>query len=227
LQFYNSQTPVEQLHIADAPTFELSKVKSPAIRARNIDERLAGAVAMGLRLEEMPKAADAARPTRKDLKESAALSVIRNGPDSFRGRKLGVLLTDGFEAGVLKALRSAFEGAGAMTEIIAPEVGGAKASDGSMAAGDERLDGAPSVLYDAVAILASAEGARMLAQHPSARDFVADAFAHQKFIAFSGDVSSLEKAGIAKDLDGGVIRTMPQSSSRPAQALDIGDQLNG
>ena len=51
-----SQTPVEQGHIADAFIFELSKVETPAIRARmvshllNVDEELAKKVADGLRL---------------------------------------------------------------------------------------------------------------------------------------------------------------------------------
>ena len=77
-QFFISQTEVEQQHIAQALTFELSKVLTPAIRARmvshllNIDSGLAKNVAEGLRLREMPKPADAARPTRKDLKPSRA-----------------------------------------------------------------------------------------------------------------------------------------------------------
>ena len=64
-QFYLSQTPVEQGHIAAAFTFELSKVETPAIRARmvshllNVDEALAKKVADGLRLKEMPKAGGA------------------------------------------------------------------------------------------------------------------------------------------------------------------------
>ena len=33
-QFYVSQTPVEQTHIKDAFVFELSKIETPAIRAR-------------------------------------------------------------------------------------------------------------------------------------------------------------------------------------------------
>ena len=46
-QFFISQTPTEQSHIATALTFELSKVKTPVIRERmvshllNIDEALA------------------------------------------------------------------------------------------------------------------------------------------------------------------------------------------
>src|SRR4051795_9495696 len=62
-QFYISQTEIEQRHIGNALTFELSKVVTPAIRARmvshllNIDASLAAAVAKGLRLKEMPSPA--------------------------------------------------------------------------------------------------------------------------------------------------------------------------
>ena len=84
-QFYVSQTPVEQGHIAAALTFELSKVETPAIRARvvshllNIDEGLATKVAVGLRLGDLPPAAAAARPTRMDLAPSPALSILLQG----------------------------------------------------------------------------------------------------------------------------------------------------
>ena len=40
------------------------------------------------------------------------------------------------------------------------------------------------MLFDAVAILPSAEGASLLATLPAARDFIADAVAHHKFIAY-------------------------------------------
>ncbi len=73
-----------------------------------------------------------------------------------------------------------------------------------MAEADEKLDGGPSVLFDAVALPVSEGAAGSLAKHPSARDFVADAFAHQKFIAYQGAISPLfEKSGIAQDLDYG------------------------
>ena len=84
---------VEQKHIADALIFELSKVETPAIRARvvahlmNIDTDLAKQVADGLRLKEMPKPADAAKPTRKDLKKSPALSILLNSPEVSRGAR--------------------------------------------------------------------------------------------------------------------------------------------
>ena len=88
-QFFISQTMAEQAHIVAALTFELSKVKTPAIRERmvsdllNIDETLANKVAGKLGLQKMPKPADAAVPTRRDLDPSPALSIVANGPKRF------------------------------------------------------------------------------------------------------------------------------------------------
>jgi len=211
-QFYISQTPPEQTHIANALTFELSKVETLAIRSRvvahllNIDGGLAEAVAKGLRLKEMPKPATAARPTRQDLPPSPALSIIQNGPKSFAGRKVGVLVTDGVDAGVLALLAKALNAEGASLKLVAPEVGGVKDSGGVWHDAHEKLEGAPSVLFDAVAILPSKDGAALLTTLPAARDFVADAAAHRKFIAYSADAAPLlEKAGVAGDLDEGFL----------------------
>ncbi|MES6461717.1 catalase-related domain-containing protein, partial [Cutibacterium acnes] len=110
-QFFISQTMGEQAHIAAALTFELSKVKTPAIRERmvshllNIDETLARTVGGKLGLPKMPKPADAAVPTRQDLDPSPALSIVENGPERFEGRKLGILVSDGTDAGLLHALK--------------------------------------------------------------------------------------------------------------------------
>ena len=41
------------------------------------------------------------------------------------------------------------------------------------------------MLYDAVALLMAKQGDDQLTNNPAARDFVADAFAHSKFIAYS------------------------------------------
>ncbi len=210
-QFYLSQTKTEQNHIASAFTFELSKVETPAIRARvishllNVDKDLAETVARGLRLDEMPKRADAARPTI-ELKVSPKLSILLNGPDSFKGRKLGALVTDGVEIKLVKALKAALEREGALIEFIAPMVGGVEASDGSWIEAQQKIDGGPSVLYDAVAVLTSPEGAAELAMESTAKDFVNDAFAHCKFIAYTpAAIALFEKAGLSGELDEGCV----------------------
>lgn len=219
-QFFNSQSVHEQRHIAMALTFELSKCENPVIRERmishllNIDEGLAETVADKLGITKLPKPADAAVQPRKDLPESPALSIIKNGPESFAGRKLGVLVSDGCDAGILKALQKTFEGEGASVEVVAPKIGGVLAADGTLIPARHMIDGGPSVLFDAVALLLTEAGAEKLTKEATARDFVADAFAHCKFIAFTaGAVPLLTKADIAPDADEGLIPLDSTSSA--------------
>ncbi|WP_422397299.1 catalase [Sphingopyxis kveilinensis] len=206
-QFFVSQTPIEQKHIADALVFELSKVERPDIRSRtvshlrNIDETLAATVADGLGLA-LPEAAPAARDPIADLPPSEALSIVKNGPGNFKGRKLGILMSDGADAALFNALVKAVHKEGAVYEVVSPKIGGVTLTDGTKVAGRHKIDGGPSVLFDAVAILVSEEGAAELAADPAANDFATDAFAHCKFIAYNSAAEAIfEAAGIAGDLD--------------------------
>jgi catalase len=204
-QFYVSQTPIEQTHIKDAFTFELSKVETSAIRSRvlshlrNVDQELAAGVARGLGID-VPAAAQPARAVIEDLPPSPALSIIQNGPKDFKGRKLGILVSDGTDARLLDAVQKAVEDAGAISEIVAPRVGGFKTSSAEVRPAKQKINGGPSVLYDAVAILVSAEGTKLLNAEATARDFVADAFAHAKFIGYVEAAKPLlDKAGVTAD----------------------------
>ena len=213
-QFYVSQTPIEQKHIGDALVFELSKCERIDIRQkmvahlRNIDEGLASVVAGGLGLSKLPEPAPAAAAPRIDLPPSEALSIIRNGPDSFAGRKLGILVSDGAPVTLVKALVKEVEQIGAVYEIVAPRIAGAALDDGTVVEGKQKIDGGPSVLYDAVALILSADGAAQLVKDKAAKDFVSDAYAHCKFIAYVDDALPLiDRAGISEaDMDEGLVR---------------------
>jgi catalase len=211
-QFFVSQSEIEQQHIIDAFTFELSKCDREAIRTRmvaglrNVGDDLAGPVAEGLGLPGLPDPLPAARKTVRDLPGSAALSILANGPDSFAGRKIGILVTDGVDGGKLDEVKSAAEQAQVNVELIAPAVGGVDDSDGNHAPADQKIDGGPSVLYDAVILLASKHGAPALAAQPAVRDFVADAYAHCKFIGYTGNAIPLfEAAGLGDLTDDGFV----------------------
>jgi catalase len=211
-QFYVSQTKPEQGHIADALIFELSKVEKPAIRVRlvshlpHIDSKLADRVAKGLGLPGRVQPAQPAKEPRTDLKPSKALSIVQNGPTSFAGRKVGVLVTNGTDRELFDALKSEVEAEGATLEVVAPAVGGVKASDGSRIEAQQKIGGGPSVLYDAVAVIPSEEGCQSLLKNAAAKDFVSDAFAHLKFVGYVDAAMPLfEKAGIAADMDDGFV----------------------
>ncbi|KFE33882.1 catalase [Thioclava atlantica] len=205
-QFYRSQTPVEQAHIGDAITFELSKCVTKDIRMRIlghlqlIDEDLAKHVAEGLG-HDLPDPAEPARAP-KDLADSPALSLLKNGPDSFKGRKLGILMTDGADDALYEALVEAVEAEGGMIEIVAPQVGGITTAGGKKIEANQKIDGGPSVLYDAVAILCSEEGAEKLSSMLPGKQFAADAFGHAKFIAISPEAEALLKAASVEPDDG-------------------------
>jgi catalase len=210
-QFYVSQTAIEQTHIANALIFELSKVEREDIRARmvshlrNIDADLATKVADGLGLD-LPAPAKPARKPITDLAPSAALSIVKNGPLSFKGRKVGILMTDGADANLYAALTAACDKEGTQYEIIAPKIGGVILSDKKKLSAQQKIDGGPSVLYDGVALLVSEKSAALLAKDAPTKDFINDAFAHCKFIAFTNAANALfQAAGVRDKLDAGFV----------------------
>jgi len=204
-QFYLSQTAYEQAHIASALVFELSKVEHGHVREamvghlRHIEEELAKRVAAGLALDTMPDAPAAAAPVR-EMTPSAALQIIGKMKDSFMGRAIGSRVAEGSDGAVIEKIKLAATEAGATVKIVAPKVGGAKLSDGSLLQADGQLAGTPSVLFDAVAVILSDEGAKALSIESAAIDFVRDAFGHLKAIAVdNGGGALLERANVERD----------------------------
>ena len=212
-QFWISQTKTEQNHIAAGYTFELSKCEHERIRLRmlshlmNVHDDLANAVAKGLGVTEMPDPATPARKPITDLPASDALSILKNGPDSFAGRKLGLFLSDGADAELVSQIEESFKSAGAKVAIIAPHIAGVTLSDGSVKRADEKIDGGPSVLFDAVALVFSEQAGDDLATNKPAKDFVSDAHAHAKYIAWTNAATPLfEAVGIAGKIDDGMLK---------------------
>jgi len=206
-QFFRSQTGTEQTHLSDTIVFELSKVDTVAIRTkvvaslRNVDDTLAQSVADGLGMAELPEALMAASdPIDLDIADS--LSMLKNPPEDFRGRRLGVLVSHGVDAKLLGALRKAAKKESMTVDLIAATRMGVADSKGNDLEIAEKIDGGPSVLFDAVAVLVTEDGADVLAAMPPAQDFVSDAHAHGKFIAYTATAAPVfEAAGINPDDD--------------------------
>ncbi len=204
-QFFNSQTSYEQTHIASALIFELSKVEHVHIREamvshlRNISETLASRVADGLGFQDLPDATRSASIV-KELPPSPALQIIGKMKSILLGRCIGILIADGSDAKSILAIQKAGTEAGATVKIVAPKIGGATLSDGTMQKVDGQLAGTPSVIFDAVAIILSTDGAQMLADEAVAIDFIRDAFGHLKAIAADkGAAELMNMANIAED----------------------------
>jgi catalase len=202
--FWISQTPSEQAHIASSFVFELSKVNLSEVPARvvgnllNVDSGLAKRVADGLGID-LPKKAVAARAP-VDMEASPALSIQKNMKGTIEGRKIGILIADGSDAKALEKLIGDIRAADATPFVVAPKIGKVKLSDGKMVKADGQLAGSPSQLFDAVAVLLSDEGCRMLLKEGAAVQWVMDAFGHLKAIAYTEASQPLiDKAGVEPD----------------------------
>lgn len=203
--FYRSQSAIEQAHIAYALVFELSKVETADVRERvighlrHIDADLARRVADGLGLVKLPAAPKAAVPPQ-DMPPSPALRLIDKTPPTLQGRAIGILVDDGSDARTVAALRKAVEAEGAVVKLVAPRIGGIAARGGKPLPADGRLDGMPSVIFDAVAVVLAPAAGEKLASEAAAVDWLRDAFGHLKAIARTeGAAPLLEAAGVAGD----------------------------
>ncbi|MEP6664307.1 MAG: catalase, partial [Verrucomicrobiota bacterium] len=207
--FFRSLTEPEQRHLVSALGFELGKLEHQKVRSRvlghlaNIDAGLLKRVEEAL---GMKGAADKIPPavTPRDLKPSPALSLLKKAPSTLKGRKVGVLITEGFDAALLSAVRASVKKEKAGLMVIAPKLGGVKDSAGKMTAADSALSAAPSIFFDALVILASESGAKKISMEAGAVDWVRDAFGHLKVIGHTpGAKPLLETAGV--EMDDGVI----------------------
>ena len=206
--FFRSQNRTEQAHLIAAIVFELSKVSLTHVRERilanlrNVDEDLATRVASGLH-QDLPKASATTAPLI-EMPLSPAITLIGKYPASLQGRAVGILVGEGADRAVVEALRKAAKAAGASVKIVAQKLGGVTLEQGKTMRADGQLAGTPSVIFDAVAVVASDKGAALLAADGAAVDFVKDAFGHLKAIGFTKTILPLlEKAGVVAD--GGVL----------------------
>src|SRR5690606_8964249 len=171
-QFFRSQSEPERLHIIKAFSFELGKVQVPAVRARMlghlrlIDPVLGDSVERALRMEGAADPIEPARPPL-DLPAAPSLSLLHKAPGTLRGRKVGVLISDDSDVTLLDRLRREIEAEGAQLTTIAPWVGGVRSHDRLIVV-DHALVAAPSVFFDAVALVLNAPSGALLAKDAAA-----------------------------------------------------------
>ena len=120
---------------------------------------------------------------------------------TLEGRTVGNSRGGRYRRGRREGATQGRGGRGRRPEDRRPKGGaGVKLSDGSVLAADGQLAGTPSVVFDAVAVLLSPAGAKLLAQDSAAIEFVRDAFGHLKAVAVdAGGKALLDAAGVKAD----------------------------
>ena len=231
--FYNSQTPAEQNHIVDAFRFELTKVQTPAIRARmvaglmNVDNGLASRVAQGLGIglpEPLPRVL--AKPPKPEVTRSPALSLTaRPGDGSIRTRCVALLVADGMDGAASQAIHDALTAQGAVVKYVAHRLGAVRPAAGEAIEADATLETAPPVLFDAVVLPSGQAAINALLKNGAAMNFVKEQYRHCKpILALKGANALLEAAGITPRLpdgsaDPGLLVVSGQDDATAAKAF--------
>lgn len=204
--FYLSQTPPEQKHIIDALSFELGKVQRMAIRERmienlaRVDRSMAEQVAQAIGVKQVPEVPEAdpiATFNGSAVTTSPALSMLRPSP-SAKGRKVAILVADGVDGADVQAMKGRVSDEGATAVVVAKQAGDVTGADGDTISVDKILLTTDSVEYDAVYVPGGAASASALSAMFKPRYFVAEAYAHCKPIAASGEgIDVLRAAGLS------------------------------
>lgn len=203
--FWNSQSPAEKEHIVAAFQYELSKVETPAIRQRvvdnlaHVDARLARKVAEPLGIDAPDARAAAGRAgfrearARLGLEASPSLSMEGGGHAPVHTRKVAVLVAAGVELGAYKVITQALQEAGVIHKVLASHLGVVASSSGQQVVVDHTLQAMPSVMFDAVLVPGGAACAQLLAASGEALHFVLEAYRHGKPICVIGEAVDLLK----------------------------------
>ena len=229
--FFESQTAVEQAHIAAAFRFELSKLTVPAIRERvvatlrNASESLARQVADGLGIKDMPESLPKAleNPEPPEVRASPSLSLTaRPGDGSIKARKIAILVANGsIGASAIKAHATLFA-QGAVPRFVAPRIGPVSTVDGVSINADASMENEPGFLFDALVLADGADGIAALMSDGHTMEFIKDQYRHCKTImAIGASRALLDKAGPGLDLP----NTKPDAGLIFADA-DMGKSLS-
>jgi catalase len=218
--FYQSQTPAEQAHIANAFRFELTRVQTPAVRQRilallgNVDTGLAAKVAEGLGMdvpEPLPRAFDGAVP---EYPPSPSLSLLsRPGETGIRTRRVAILVAPGVDGAQVQDLYAGLLKGGAVPRLVGGMLGKVQTADGAKLDVEISLEAGPSVMYDGMIVPDGAAAADVLARNAHAIDFLREQYRHGKPILVLGGAANL----LAKAM---IPTALPDGSSDPALLVD-------
>ncbi|EOJ8599253.1 catalase HPII [Cronobacter sakazakii] len=196
--FWQSQTPVEQRHIIDAFSFELSKVVRSYIRERvvdhlcHIDISLAHPVANNLGITLTDEQMHVAPPKDVNgLKKDPSLSLYAVPGGSVKGRVVAVLLNDHVKSADLLAMLQALKSHGVHAKLLYSRMGSVTADDGSQLEIAGTFAGSPSVTVDAVLVPGGAASA--LTDNGDAVYYLLEAYKHLKAIGLMGDARGLKR----------------------------------
>lgn len=243
--FYNSMSPLEKQHIANALGFELSHVDEPEVceafihRVLNhVDHELACKVAEKI---GATAPASAARPNHRLVAKNLTQFDFPASKPTIKSRRIAILVGDGFDEAFVVGIKAAITASSALAFVIGPRRGPIKSAGGSTVKADFHLESGRSTMYDAIIIPPGAASAATLSQDGRAVHWVREAFGHCKVIGAVGEgvafvrealgIASLQFSATSGDdtvvTDYGIVTTGRYSVGSAAADIQIGKEEKG
>jgi len=196
--FWNSMTPIEQMHIVEAAQVELSKVTRKEVRERVVNNIFAHIDAtFATRVAERIGLPNVAGETKTYTgKVSPALSIIRNARGTARGRRVAVIVNEGFDHSVIP-LKKCLEEQGLCVQVISGTVGALKGKGEFSLDVDRTFIGTDSVLFDGIIvtdITSKIWGGKIF-------HWISEAYRHCKTIGFYPEAAEGAEDVLKMDLD--------------------------
>lgn len=192
LLFWRSQTPIEQQHIIDGFSFELSKVVREWIRERVVDQlahidlQLAQAVGKNLGIELTDDQRSITPPPDVNgLKKDPMLSLYAIPSGDVKGRVVAVLLNDRPVAKELLTLLKSLKAHGVHAKLLYSRMGKVQADDGTELPVAGTFAGSPSLTVDAVIVPGG--DLQSLSSNGDFNYYLLEAYKHLKPILLAGD----------------------------------------
>lgn len=192
LLFWRSQTPVEQQHIIDAFSFELSKVVRVWIRERVVDQLahidipLAQAVGKnsGIALSD-EQCKITPPPDVNGVKKDPSLSLYAIPGREIKGRVVAVLLNERPAAQDVLTLLQSLKAKGVHPRLLYSRMGEVIADDGTRLPISGTFSGSPSLTVDAVIVPGG--DMSLLSNSGELHYYLLEAYKHLKPIVLAGD----------------------------------------
>jgi len=196
--FWISQSPPEQAHIVNAFRFELTRVRTQAIRRRivaglvNVDEVLAAAVAHGLGMEVPPPLPRASDAPLYEYPPSPSLSLLSH-PNQIgvATRRVALPVADGVDGDQVRHVHKALAHHGAVPRVAGPRLGHAESTSGKPLEIEISIDTGPSVTFDGVVLADGQAASAALGANGVMLEFLREQYRHGKPILALGSGSDL------------------------------------
>lgn len=206
--FWNSMSEPEKLHIIEAYSFELGKVKSKSVRQQVVDMLANVTLEVAVPVAEAIGAIPPQTGGSEVTEASPALSQA-NTKKLPNTRKVGVIMGNGFDEAKVMPVLEKLMASGIQLEIISDRLGFIKGSSGTELEVMHTFSTTDSVLFDAIYAAGGSSEHKKFKKDTAS--FLNEAYEHFKPIAMTNELAELLET--------------PEQEKSPGVVIGEGDEV--